>query len=366
MKAAHLAAEDRPDMMIKPYEISDIRYADGVSPTLLERRTWNLLINAAAGDAWCPDKLHQIKKRELAGGWGIDPEPQKKGRKRVVSGGKHISTDKIASALAGLQKSLIEIKVYSPNNKPAVLTTALLSSTIQELANDDDSVVFFRFTPELTALLKDSRYYVELEKLVFLSFQSKYSFPLYERGIRKLREKVAVDTIKVEDIRAILGVEKGSLERWPDLRRYAVDAAVSEVNFLAPFYVLIAPVIDRTQRNKPVVAVRFTYSMKDILGKAEAQVALAKPKIGRAEPRSKVNARIKEASEAESDAIRDSLPKSKTDLAAEYLKKMNADDLEEWFEVAHQNGAPRCVVSDVGKWAFYVIDELVTAGVIAD
>lgn len=61
-------------------------------------------------------------------------------------------------------------------------------------------------------MLRVSRYYLELKKLVFMNFICKYSFPLYERGILKLRDSKIDETITIEDLRGIFGVEKGKLK----------------------------------------------------------------------------------------------------------------------------------------------------------
>lgn len=264
MKAAHEAAIDRPGTLIKADEVSDIYYARGASPSLLARRTWNLLIQAAAGDGW-QDKLHSIKKRELCSGWHIGPK-------------------EITDILEELQTTLIRRNVTSPNNKNARLTTALLSSTIEETDNDDTSIIWFRFTPELCAMLRVSEHYVELEKLVYLAFECKYTHPLYERGVRNIRSKRFAETVKLDDLRAIFGVEKGTLKRWPDLKRRVIEPAVAEVNHLAPFVVHWTPFTDpnTNRHNPPVVAVQFTYARKDEAKVQAATKELAGSKVGRA------------------------------------------------------------------------------------
>ena len=263
MKAAQQAATDRPDVLIKAEEISDVYYARGASPSLLARRTWNLLVKAAAGDAWKAER-HSIRKRELCAGWHIGPK-------------------EISEVLEELQTTLIKQRITSQNNRSAILTTALLSSTIEETDNDDTSLVWYRFTPELCELLRTSKYYVELEKLVFLSFQCKYSHQLYERAVRKLRDKLVIDHIKLEDLRVIFGIEKGTLTRWQHLKERVIEPAVAEVNHLAPFVVRWQPVASTATKrhNPPVLAVQFTYAPKDTRQAANARAELERSRVGR-------------------------------------------------------------------------------------
>ena len=262
MKAAHEAAIDRPGLLIKAEEASDIYFVGGSAPSLLARRTWNLLIQAAAGEGW-KEQQHCILKRELRAG-------------------RHVSPQEISDCLVELQRTLIQERRVTPDGKPGRQTVALLGSTIEH-DHDDDSKVWFRFDPVMCDMLRTSRYYVELERLVFLHFECKYSFPLYERGVRKLRDKQVNETIKLIDLRGIFGIEKGKLKTWQALRTRVIEAAVAEVNQLAPFTVRWLPVVDKTTKrhNPPVIAVQFWYDHKDEKAVAEAKAELARPRVGR-------------------------------------------------------------------------------------
>lgn len=265
MKAAHEASEDRPNICIKAEEVSDITFVRGSSPSLLARRTWNLLIQAAAGDGWQDGKLHSIKKRDLCAGWHVGPQ-------------------EIAETLEELQTTLIRRHTTSPNGKAARVTTALLSSTIEETDNDDSSIVYFRFTPEVAGMLRTSQHYVELERLVYLAFECKYSHPLYERGVRIVRNKRFTETLKLEELRAIFGVPKGKLPRWDAIKRFVVEPAVAEVNLLCPaFTVQWQPIQDKTTKrhNPAVTAVQFVYVPNSETKEKAARKELTGSKVGR-------------------------------------------------------------------------------------
>lgn len=275
MKAAFSAKLDRPDAVIKAQELVDVRYARGVSPSLVARRTWNLLIQAAAGDGW-KNEQHSITKRDLRSG-------------------KHLAPGEIAAALEELQMTLIRVPLISPAGKHATLTTALLSSAIEEHSDDDDSRVWFRFTPEICELLRKSNYYAELERLIICAFTSKYAFSIYERAVRELGKPIRRnDSIDIDVLREVIGVEKGTLTRWPDLRRFAIQPAIDEINHLAPFEVHWSPIA----KGRRVIGIELTYAPKVTEDQVAAARELEMSKVGRKTRRTKTAKRMDDERQA--------------------------------------------------------------------
>lgn len=67
------------------------------------------------------------------------------------------------------------------------------------------------------------------ELLYVLPMKSKYSIRLYEicKSWAKLRQK----TYELQELRALLMIESGELERFPDFRRNVLEIAQKEINF---------------------------------------------------------------------------------------------------------------------------------------
>lgn len=95
----------------------------------------------------------------------------------------------------------------------------------------------YKFDDEFRRVIKQSDFYGVLDYRAGLAMKSRYAHRLHEmiairRGLDKNTERFTV-----EELRARLGVQTGKLARWPDLKKYALDKAISEVNQSSRFTV---------------------------------------------------------------------------------------------------------------------------------
>ena len=67
------------------------------------------------------------------------------------------------------------------------------------------------------------------------------------------------------------------LSRWQDVRRFALDPALAETNFLAGFHAAYQPL----KQGRRVVGVRLAWSLKDRAELVAAQKELERPRTGR-------------------------------------------------------------------------------------
>jgi plasmid replication initiation protein len=95
--------------------------------------------------------------------------------------------------------------------------------------------------------------------------RSKYGLALYEVIAGKINLRKSYEEISVATLRQWLGVERGKLETWSDLRRKAVEPALHEVNGLSPFAVTIEPI----NRGRKVERVRVSWAKKEPFSPAE-------------------------------------------------------------------------------------------------
>ena len=74
-----------------------------------------------------------------------------------------------------------------------------------------------------------------------------------------------------------MGVPRGKLTRWQDVKRKALEPAIAEVNQLSGFHVSYEPV----KRGRSVTAVRLTWAVHGAQGRTAAARELEASRVGR-------------------------------------------------------------------------------------
>ena len=101
------------------------------------------------------------------------------------------------------------------------------------------------------------------------AFTSKYALNLYEALAARINMRKTAETVDLAALRRWLGVPEGKLVPWADLRRYALEPAVREVNAYSPIAVEAVPV----KRGRKVAAVKISWSKKQPFSPAEQAAA---------------------------------------------------------------------------------------------
>lgn len=215
--AKSLTITPRDGEMVKPAELIELR---GIGPlTLYDRQVFNRLIEAAWGS-------------EMG-----DP-----GRKFTISTAllKH-PTEPTTRRLVESVERLMRTIVVARQADGAELRMQLLgTNTIKTNANS--GTLTYSFPLELAELVRESQIFAKLDHAVMRSFSSKYAFALYEAVARRIRLRhVSCEEFTVESIRDLLGVEAGKLEPFKNLKQFAIQPAVAEVNTVTPYRVCIEP-----------------------------------------------------------------------------------------------------------------------------
>ena len=83
------------------------------------------------------------------------------------------------------------------------------------------------------------------------------------------------------DLRAILGVPEDAYRDWTDLRRRVLDAAIAEVNQLAPFVVSIPERGGIKRQGRKVLWIRLEFWEKQDADKEAAVRELGRSRVGR-------------------------------------------------------------------------------------
>ena len=212
-----IAQKNNLEGFVKPGELVDMR--SGTDLSLQDRRVFNLLIENAWSEI-SENKKHSIAIAKLRG-------PYHKGGERV------------ADSVSTLMTTLVEIRAIL-NGEAAIYKTQLLGPTTQVIdENSPRAMLVYSFPEDLRSIIKDSRYWGRIKAWVMFSFTSKYALALYEAICLRSNLRVSEQEFSVDELRALLGVEPGKLELFKNLKKWAIDPAVTEVCGLSDFNVEI-------------------------------------------------------------------------------------------------------------------------------
>ena len=238
--------------MLKPGELVDLQ---GTGPlTLQDRRVFNELVD----NAWGPD----LGK---GGHWF-----------EIDTGKLRNATQRNSRLTTSIERLMRTICTVTSKDGKTELRTALLSSN--ELRTTPNGGTFrYKLTEELAGLLNDSTIFAKLDKEVMKSFSSKYAFSLYEAIARRVRMRRFMESLTMQELRELLGVEDGKLTTYKNLNIRAIQPALIEVNTMSDFQVSIEP----KKTGRSVAGFLMGWNMKGTTGRIEAQKERGRPSVGR-------------------------------------------------------------------------------------
>ncbi|MBK5927504.1 RepB family plasmid replication initiator protein [Rhodobaculum claviforme] len=247
-----IEARPNSESLVKPGELVDLIE---VTPlTLNDRRIYNLLLE----NAWeAIDKpvTHVIAKSALRG--------------------SHNSNDRLGDSLERLMAAIVKVAVMR-DGEAAVERVQLLGGNLEGLKAT--GVIEYEIPARLRRIIGDSTVFARLQREVMFALSSKYALTLYEMVQKRgnLRWK-ASERIALDSLRGILGVPKGKLTSWSNLRLRAIDPAVAEVSALSDYVVEVDPV----KTGRAVTHVELRWWRKDGDATAAADRALQFSRVGR-------------------------------------------------------------------------------------
>jgi len=253
-KSEYRTIEARPngETLIKPGELVDL--VEVTPLTLVDRRIYNQLLEHA-WDAIDKPVMHVIAKSALRG--------------------SHNSNDRIGESLERLMAAIVRVAVKR-NGEPAIERVQLLGGNVETVRRD--GLLEYEIPPGLRRIIKNSTIFARLQREVMFALTSKYALTLYEmvqkRGNLRWRDS---ERFALAELRAILGVPKGKLTTWSNLRLRAIDPAVKEVNRLSDYVVELTPI----KTGRSVTHVMLRWWKKDSEGQGAVARELSFSKVGR-------------------------------------------------------------------------------------
>lgn len=246
--------EARPnaESLVKPGELVDLIE---VTPlTLNDRRIYNLLLENA-WDAIDKPVTHVIAKAALRG--------------------SHNSNDRLGESLERLMSAIVKVAV-TRDGEAAVERVQLLGGNLEALKAN--GLIEYEIPARLRRIIGNSTVFARLQREVMFALSSKYALTLYEMVQKRgnLRWK-ASERLSLDSLRGILGVPRGKLTSWSNLRLRAIDPAVAEVSALSDYVVEVEPI----KTGRAVTHVELRWWRKDGDATAAADRALQFSRVGR-------------------------------------------------------------------------------------
>ena len=250
-----LDARPSADTLVKPGELVDV--VEVTPLTLSDRRIYNLLLENA-WDAIDRPVTHTIPKALLRG--------------------NHNANDRIGPSIERLMSAIVRVEVVW-DGEPAVERVQLLGGNVETARGD--GMLEYEIPARLRRIIANSTVFARLRREVMFAMTSKYALTLYEmvqkRGNLRWRSS---ERFTLDELRGVLGVPKGKLSTWSNLRMRAIEPAVAEVNAHSDYLVEIVPI--RTGRQIGQVEMRWW--KKDAAGQGAATVAAFEPPAPRPRP----------------------------------------------------------------------------------
>ncbi|MFT4117922.1 replication initiation protein [Bradyrhizobium sp.] len=221
--------------IIKPRELVDI-----VEITPLNRSE-TILYNQLLANAWNNIRdvaVHKVLKASLRG--------------------SHDSNDRLEEAFDTLMGAWAKIRARDPiSGTWSTFRVHLLGTNKEE--ERKDGYFYYTFPADLLAVITQSKAWATIKSHIMYSLRSKYSIRLYEMIERRIGMAKQSEEFTVDELRGMLGVPEGKLERFADFNKYCLKPALQEVNFLSDFVVDIGVV----KRGRAVEKLFVTWLRKD-------------------------------------------------------------------------------------------------------
>ena len=240
------------DEMLKPSELIEIKRTGHL--TLQDRRVFNALVQ----NAWGPDL-------GIAGKWFS-----------ISTGELRDATDRNTRLTDSLEKLMRTICLVALKDGKEMRVAMLGTNKITTTENT--GILEYTFPVDFAELLKNSTIFAKLDLAVMKSFSSKYAFALYESVSRRVNQRWKyTETLTLDELRDILGVEEGKHTSYKNLNKVAIQPALTEVNSITPYQVSIVP----QKKGRAIGSVILGWNYKDEGGMKAAFKELNASKTGR-------------------------------------------------------------------------------------
>ena len=137
-------------------------------------------------------------------------------------------------------------------------------------------VIRWWFSRTFRRIAEASNHWAIMDRQTVFALSSKYSILLFQHVASLVNlEHVTSKIFTIPELRAVLGVEEGKLERFSNLNRWALRPAIDEINQLSRFDLKAVP----RKTGRKVTAVEICWKVKE--DPSQVKDELRRPKVGR-------------------------------------------------------------------------------------
>jgi hypothetical protein len=287
---------NQADALIASGPVVNLRFRHGQKALSLRAAKLFHLLVKQAGARLTDDTKHTLRLTDL----------------RAVA---HLAQAELIDTIRELQTTLVEIVIAEPSESGEKRLATISGPMLDHVKRDHDDAgdVAFRFSETMRLVMANSDHWAVISKRAVLAFESRYALRLYE--ILALRQGLHHKTSEVfplDDLRLRLGVSAGTLGRWQDIKRRALEPAIAEVNHLSGLSVRCQAIL----RGRAVVAVKLAWREKDAHARQAVARELGASRVGRRARRAgTVEMVVEMPAKATSGAAEASVPVGSADIA---------------------------------------------------
>lgn len=228
------------------------------APSLQALKLMHLMIGTAGG-RMADDIIHQIRLSAI----------------RQIDGMKNHDRASLTPLFEELRGAVL---THDKPDQMRVTIGGLLDEAVIDYRHEltGDILVSWAFGRSFRRMAEESNHWAILDRQTVFHLGSKYSVLLFQHiasltGLRHVQEK----TFTLPDLRAVLGVTGGKLDRFADLHRRAIQPSIAEINQLSRLTLTATP----NKVGRSVVSVTIGWAAKN--DPAAAKREIAGSKVGR-------------------------------------------------------------------------------------
>ena len=272
---------------VLPAEVARGVYIEN-PPSAEALKLMHLLINKAAG-RMAEDRHHELRLAEI----------------KAIKGMRNHSRDTLRSLFKELRSTVL---IYDDTKEQCEIIGGFMDEVCLDYRHEvnHDLLIKWYFSRTFRRMAAASCHWAIMDRQTIFALSSKYSILLFQH-IASLKNLSHINskTFTIPELRAVLGIEDGRLERFSHTNRRALQPCLSEISQLSRLTLWA----ELHKVGRSVASVTIFWEEKDYGQKSDAQRELDRPKVGRQARRESRVDHPAEDLEPETVAASDAVPK---------------------------------------------------------